>query len=476
MSDNKQPVDKHEEADSFQEKQRVAYQVATGIGGGVVGAAIGGLLGRRVGGVCGGIVGAVTGALVGKGTAEYINRSVESVTDTTKIIAEAVNHNVNDAANIVKDTLEQLRSFVVGAEDAIKDIPGKDKSSDDYSQNNSIYVEKNTTEQVKPFIVSESDNRSLNNSIYVGKYVGKNTSESLKSLLSIEDSKKDTPELLNPSVVSVKQDLKDTPEKLKSKSQNSKLHQEQRVTVPLLRSSEEHSSNQDKDVDEQVSQKLAYGQKLHNSKKLDIQELKYKVFQQRLQQLSRKQQETERQFEQEETPSKTERIQKLNSIGEFIIGSGVLTLIGITLGFLPKANLFQTKSPEYSQMHNYASVSTAVTTSEKMADGWIFLGNVNTSSSLASKGNPLIKGLQSTDSPIIPSVGSIVTVTARPGVTLRSNRPVAPKFSHKQQKALAVLKRGEKLEILQLDFVPTPSTSRQTRVWAKVYRCGSTCN
>jgi hypothetical protein len=54
-------------------------------------------------------------------------------------------------------------------------------------------------------------------------------------------------------------------------------------------------------------------------------------------------------------------------------------------------------------------------------------------------GKPLIKGSQYTNSAVVPSVESIVTVTVKPGVRLRKNKPNAAKFSYKEE-ALAVLK------------------------------------
>ncbi len=132
-----------------------------------------------------------------------------------------------------------------------------------------------------------------------------------------------------------------------------------------------------------------------------------------------------------------------------------------------------TKSPQSNQ-----SLSPRPkTTPNTIADGWIFIGNINKASDSAVVGKSLIKGSQFIDSPVVPSVGSIVTVTVRSGVMLRKNRPQKPNFNPKEQKALAIVKRREKLKILKVESV-TPSNTPQpnTKVWAKVHRCGRACN
>jgi hypothetical protein len=111
-----------------------------------------------------------------------------------------------------------------------------------------------------------------------------------------------------------------------------------------------------------------------------------------------------------------------------------------------------------------------------MADGWIFIGNSNNASASALVGKPLIKGSQFIDSSVVPSVGSIVTVTVREGVTLRKNRPQKPNFNPKEQRTLAIIKPREKLKILKVESVTPSNTTRPvTKVWAKIHRCGKAC-
>jgi hypothetical protein len=72
-------------------------------------------------------------------------------------------------------------------------------------------------------------------------------------------------------------------------------------------------------------------------------------------------------------------------------------------------------------------------------------------------GKPFIKGSQYTNCSVVPSVGSIVTVTVKPGVKLRKNKPSSAKFNYKEE-ALAVLKPQEKLKILKVEFITSNNT------------------
>lgn len=168
-----------------------------------------------------------------------------------------------------------------------------------------------------------------------------------------------------------------------------------------------------------------------------------------------------------------------------IVGSVILTLIGVTFGFSPTQNQLVMKSSASSQSLPSILQTTLERTSQrtlarnavKMTIGWIFIGNINKALNSELAGKPLIKNSQSTDSIVVPSVGSVVTVNVEPGVMLRENRPQAPKFSSQEQKALAVLKPQEKLKILQLELIKSSSTTQSsTKVWAKVYRCGDACS
>jgi hypothetical protein len=60
---------------------------------------------------------------------------------------------------------------------------------------------------------------------------------------------------------------------------------------------------------------------------------------------------------------------------------------------------------------------------------------------------------------------------------MRKNRPQAPNFNPKEQKALAIIKPREKLKILKVEAItPSTTTRSATKVWAQVDRCGSSCN
>jgi hypothetical protein len=153
------------------------------------------------------------------------------------------------------------------------------------------------------------------------------------------------------------------------------------------------------------------------------------------------------------------------------------------LGVISKKSNLEPKSSQLATKpvtSNQRLKPSPKTTSKTIADGWIFLGNINNGSASRLVGKSLIKGSGSINSTVIPSVGAIVNVSARPGVTLRKNRPQAPNFNAREQKALAIIKPTEKLKILKVESITPPNTTRPatpvTKVWAQVDRCGSSCN
>lgn len=587
MGNYKHPIDKHDPKAERIRELRTAYQAGTGIGGGLVGAAIGGLLGRKLGGISGTVVGAVAGALIGKGTAQRVNRTVDSLVDAARSVAEGVNHSVVGVGDALKDTIDEVKPSVVGVVDAVKNTVEEVKPSVvsaaksvaegvNYSVNSVSYVGealKDTIDQVKPSVISVVDAakgtveevkpsvvgvvdvfkdtfeqvkpsvvgaakslaEAVNNSVNDVSDALKNTEEQNKpSVIGEEDATKATPEGINQSINDVLNALKETIDQIKqsiiaveetatdtdeevklSGNHNNKIH-EQLVTDHLSRSSKEHPLSNDvipptpllatqrredffteesgvfqensqssdeadiaTDISEQVAQKLNDLQPPHSFQEIDSKELKsfqeidskeieYKDIQHKEKEFQH-QQETTQQLSQASIQPQTEKIQKATGI---IIGSVILTLMGVTLGLSPKQNPLVIKSSAFSQIP-----STPETTPEIMTrnNGWIFLGNINTSDS-ELVGKPLIKNSQSTDSPIVPSVGSIVTVNLEPGVTLRDNKPQAPNFSPQEQKALAVLKPQEKLKILKVELIKSyHPTQSPTKVWAKVYRCGGAC-
>ncbi|GAA6617044.1 hypothetical protein [Scytonema sp. NUACC26] len=544
MSDRKQPVEHQEKVDYSGGKQRIAYRAATGIGGGIVGAAIGGLLGRRVGGSVGGVVGAVAGALVGKGTAERVNATVEGVVGAAKTVADAVQYNVNGVGDALKDTVEQVKPSIVGAVDTVKDTVDRVKPSvvsavdavkDTVDQVKPSVVSvvdavKDTVDQVKPSVVSVVDavkdtvdqvkpsvvdaainaagvvNFSGNtedvifkstieqpdSSVVVVEENAKGQPEEVKSPvvnefknitedadLCVNDGNtlKETVEQVNTSVVSQVDTVKDIPEDFWYSVVNTsdavgktiELIEPHAVGIDAVQNTSDNPRSHD--GNEWVSQSLNNLQQANNFEE-NTEPTKFE-----------ERQEEHQPPQQQKTQAQSEKSQQFAEIGKFLIGAGVIALVGTILSLISKQNLFAIKSPESRQVESsqsFKSVSAA-TSSPKLkevpiADGWIFLGNVNNHPGAVSVGKPLSEDLQSTDSRVVPSAGSIVTVTVKPGVTLRKNRPQLPNFSYQEQKAVAVLKPKEKLKVLKVEFVPTPSTTQTTRVWAKVSKCGNDCN
>ncbi|QDL10433.1 hypothetical protein DP113_23215 [Brasilonema octagenarum UFV-E1] len=555
MSYNKHQYGKN--ADRIKE-QRTAPQAGIGLGGGLVGAAIGGLLGRRVGGVSGAVVGAVAGALVGKGTAERVNRTVDSLVDAAKSVAETINHSVNGVGNAVKDTVEEAKTSVVGVVQVVKDTVEEAKPSL-VSTLDSI---KDTIEEAKPSVVGavqavkDTVEEAKPSVVGVVQAVKDTVEEAKPSVVGVVQAVKDTVEEAKPSVVSAAKnvaeavnesindvgttskntvnEVKQSVEEVKpSGNNNNEIHQEPLVTEQLSKSSkqcpqvvedvmssssncpqyeefipptvifpashpstlplaperrgdffmqelrvesQENSNLSDEINIEEVPQGLNDSQQPKSFEEIDIKdikEIKYNNIQQEEKEFQHSQQETTQQLKQLTIQPEIEKNQNFPGI---IVGVTIISLIGLTLGFIPKQNQLVIKSSASSQSLSPISETTSIRTAPTMTDGWIFVGNINKASDSVLVGKTLIKSSQPTNSPIIPSVGSIVAVAVEPGITLRDNKPQPPNFSHQQQKALAILKPQEKLKILKVEFVKSSSTTESPiKVWAKVRKCGSAC-
>jgi gas vesicle protein len=485
-------------------EQPTIYRGGMGIGGGLVGAAIGGLLGRRIGGVSGAVVGAVAGALVGKGTSERVNHTVNSLVDAAKSVAEAVNQNVNDVGNTVKDTVEEAKTSVVGVVHAVKDTVEEVKPS----VVSTVEAFKDTVEEVQPSVVCVAKNvtEAINHSVIdvenALNLLKTTLNEVTQSVIGVEETTENTDEqvmsgnlndtvdehLPNSNQVPVREDfissLSSNPQDIDFTPPPVSLPAPPPPSTPPVATEtggnffsedlgvefqENNQSFDEPDISQQDDQELNVLQP-HGFSEINQKDIKYNNVQ-----------PIEKEFQQSppkttpplkpNTPSQTEKIQKTGGI---IIGSFIITLIGVTFGFSPKQNELLTKSSASSQSLSPRLEATAKRIPERMTDGWIFLGNIDTSDSVLV-GKPFIKSSQSTNSPIVPSVGSLVLVNVQPGVTLRENKPQAPNFNHQEQKALAILKPQEKLKILQLELIKSSNSKSATKVWAKVNRCGNEC-
>ncbi|GAB1539407.1 hypothetical protein NUACC21_20730 [Scytonema sp. NUACC21] len=379
----------------------------------------------------------------------------ESVKGTDNNETEGVNSCVNNAEKSTADTVEDVKPPVISAEDAPKALPENTRPS--------------VGDNFQNFV--EVINHTING---VGNVVEVTPNEFSPFVVDVKNTVKATPKDVQPSLIAVENVEKVVHEE-KPANLNTKLSEEHKVKVQLLKPIEHPPSD---DVQEQVGQRLNDLQQANNARETTEN------------QKNQQRQEDFQQLQHQRIQPKTEQKRSFSGIGEFIAGVGIITLVGAIAGFIPKQNLFATKAPEPSQNINQISSTTLSEVSQNInqaspttpspifsnPDGWIFLGNVNNASNTALVGKPLLQNSQSTDSRVVPSVGEIVTVIVTPGVTLRENRPQAPNFSHKEQKAVSVLKPKEKLKILQVEFVPPPSpTQKTTKVWAKVDRCGMGC-
>jgi hypothetical protein len=273
---------------------------------------------------------------------------------------------------------------------------------------------------------------------------------------SVESAVKDTVESVKPSQTSVEA-VKDIEQVELFNNHNSKLD-EPLVTVQPLKSSEELFFNNA--VNQQPKQKLNYLQPYNNFPNTDVKA--------RQEEFQHNQQETAYQPKPQKITLQSDNIQTITAI---IVGAVTITFMGVSLGLSPKEKFLVTQALDFNQ-----SISpTGETKPETVNQGWIFLGNINNASDSTLIGKPLIKGSQFTNSPVVPSVGSIVTVTVKPAVRLRKNKPNAAKFNYKEE-ALAVLKPQEKLKILKVEFITDNNTPLAKKVWAKVHRCDTACN
>jgi hypothetical protein len=282
-----------------------------------------------------------------------------------------------------------------------------------------------------------------------------------------------------------------------SDNHNGKRYEEPLVSRQPRRSSQEYPLSHD--VNQPVRQTSKPLQQSKNLQEIERKQIEDKTTQQRPEKFPRNQQETAQKLKPPKIQLGTQKIKKVTGI---IVGVATLSWIVLTLGFSQKAKVLETQSLESNQtlsqipklLETQSSKSNLTLSSKPKllgtkplksnptlspkpvmsADGWIFLGNINKASAEALGRKSLIKSSQLTNSPVVPSVGSIVTVTVRPGLTLRKNRPQKPKFNYKEQKALAIVKPGEKLKILKVESVtPSDITRPATQVWAKVRKCAS---
>lgn len=484
MSDRQPPVEQHHhKAEGF--TQPPANQAGTGIGGGLVGLAIGGLLGRRVGGVSGAVVGAVAGALVGKGTAQRVNRTVEAVVDSAKSVTDGVNHSVKNVGDAIKDTVEEVKPSVVGVVDAVKNIAVDAKPS----VVGVVEAVKDTVEQVKPSVVAtaESVNHSakdlkdaLNDTVNAIKPVVNDVVDAVKniavdanpSVVSAVKSTKTTVGEVKPSVITTPQSNNHSAKTVESKvdqvnldsTQPSKLA-EKPTSEPLPKSSpqnfptsrQEHLSNNNNEMPEPPPQIVTPLQQSQPSQELDLKPIQARNLPQKP--------ETAQQIKQ---PTHKLATAKIPIIAGILLSAVTITWSSWSGTLSPQETLLATNLPKFKLTLNSAPRITV--------DGWIFLGNLNNTSASKLGRKSLTKASQTTSSSLVPSVGSIVTVTAKQGVRLRKNFPQEPNFNYQEQKAIATLKAGEKLKILKVESLTPNTVQPVTKVWVAVSRCGKACN
>lgn len=460
MSVSKQPVNMDDQNPDRITKQHVAHPGGTGIGGGLVGAAIGGLLGRKVGGVFGCVVGAAAGALVGKGTAQRINRAIstiESVADAAKSVTEAVNDSVSGVGNALKDTVEEVKPSVVSVVNAVRDTVDEVKPSVVDAANTVAEAVKQTVSSVES-AVKDTLEQVTANSVESPE---KDTVEEVKPGQTNVETVKDTVESVKPGQTNVEA-VKDIEQVELFNNHNSKLD-EPLVTVQPLKSSQKLFFNNA--VNQHPIQKLNYLQP-YNNPDTDVKEIEYNNIQQRQEEFPHNQQEIAYQPK----PQKITLHDNIQTISAIIVGAITITFMGVSLGLSPKEKFLGTQALDFNQ-----SISPTVETKpETVNQGWIFLGNINNAPDSTLIGKPLIKGSQYTNSPVVPSVGSIVTVTVKPGVRLRKNKPSSANFNYKEE--VAVLKPREKVKIIKVESSTDNNTLVAKKVWAKVDRCDTACN
>jgi hypothetical protein len=433
MKDNQQPVAQHYNKADRSRK----HLTSTGIGGGLVGAAIGGLLGRKVGGIYGTVVGTVAGALLGKGTAQRVNHTLDALVEAAKSVADGVNHSVKDVGDAIKDTVEEAKPSVVGVVNTVKD----------------------TVDEIKPSVVGTVKN--LTEGFKIGDAIKDTVEEVKPSVVGIVNSVKDTVEEVKPSVIGVVNSVKDTVEEvkpsvvdtLKNLTENFKTGDAIKDTVEEVKPSVVGVVNSVKDTVEEVTPSVVGAV---NSVKDTVDEVTPKP---------------------ETIKTGNKNLQRFSLI---VLGAAIITGIGAIFSFSQKPQLSATKSPETPPTLSTKSPQTPPTfksPTKTIADGWIFLGNVNKNSASNLAGKSFVKNSQSINSSIVPAVNSIATVNIKSGVSLRKNRPQKPNLNYQQkEKALAIVKPREKLKILKVEAVTNSQTNKPvTQVWAQVQKCKKVC-
>ncbi len=126
--------------------------------------------------------------------------------------------------------------------------------------------------------------------------------------------------------------------------------------------------------------------------------------------------------------------------------------------------------PQILKIPSLAPNLTSNSTQNITPIGWIRIGVINNASSSLSAGERLIQSsnslASSVDSPVVPSIGAVVTV--KNPVNLRKYRP-KPYLS----KSIARLEPGEKLVIVKVEPLVIPP---RKEVWAQVGRCNRSCD
>ncbi len=460
-----------------------------------------------------------TAYTVAQGISSSVN-SINSVVNTLKDTVDEVKPSVVDAVdtvvNTVKDTIEQIKPPANSDEEIIEDsdpvAPALTNQADSEFENiQSVNTVKDTIEQINPPVNSDEeikedtdiwanlweDNSELDD-VVIPALTNQADSE-FENIQSV-DTVKDNIEEIKPSTNSDRDSMAD--------AENSQLHQESLVIETPLTTPEHpvniqstvntvkdniqeiKQPNSDRDIEDTDIWVNLWEENSHLDESAIIPlttPAHPENIQSTTEEIETTQQETvvipdlttpahpeniQSTTEEIETNPRSQKIQFLKGISPIVgavIGAVAFVSLGSISGFspIPNSRLTSTRS------------RTAIPASEPSAstpaDGWIFMGNINKTSTPAF-GKPLVEGSQSTDSSVVPSVGALVTVSFKPGVTLRDNVPQKPNFSYKEQKALDVVKPTEKLKILQVEFIAPQVTKSVTSVWAKVDRCGKDCN
>ena len=524
MSENKQPCDTSEQNTEQNTDRPIAILTDSGIGGGIAGAAIGGLLGHRVGGVFGAVVGATAGGLVGNGTAVRVNRVVESIENSANTVSDTVNHNVNSVGTALRDTIEEVKPFVGTANTVAQKV-----SYGINNVNSVVDTLKDTVVEVKPSVVGTAStvaqgiSDSVNSINSVVKTLKDTVDEVKPSVVNAVDTVvntvKDTIEQIKPPANSDEEIIEDRDPVIPALTTPAHPEFEIQSTVDTVKDNieEKPPANSDRDLIEDVD---IWANLWEDNSELDesvtipplttpahpefeiqstvdtvkdnIQEIKptnsdeeiredtdnnqlnqeSPVIQTPLTTSAHPELEIQSTPQEVETNPQPQRIQFIKGISPIIgavIGAVAFVSLGSISGFSPIQNSRLTST------RSRTAIPASDPSASTPADGWIFIGNINKTSTPAF-GKPLIEGSQSTDSSVVPSVGALVTVRFEPGVTLRDNVPQKPNFSYKEQKALDVVKPPEKLKILQVESIAPPQATKFTSVWAKVDRCGGDCN